>query len=354
MRSFEILCSWSNLFGAWHRAARGKRGQPNVAAFEHRLEENLLELQQELLTSTYRPGPYQSFHIHEPKRRLISAAPFRDRVVHHALCQVIEPAFERSFIADSYANRVGRGTHRALNRLQGFARRFPFALQCDLRQFFPSLDHEILFEILARKVTDPGVLALIRLILASGQGVLSEEYDMVWFAGDDLFAPLRPRGLLIGNLTSQFWANCYLNPFDHFVKRELCCSAYVRYVDDFVLFAYDKRTLWKWKRLVAERLAKLRLTIHPHAQPHPVREGIPFLGFVIYPNRRRLKRRKAIHFQRKLRRLVAACAAGTAPLSAVTASIRGWVNHACHGNTVGLRKAVLGKIRLKLPKAGPR
>lgn len=321
-----------------------------MAAFEHDLEENLLRLQEELLTGTYRPGPYRSFYVHEPKRRLISAAPFRDRVVHHALCQVIEPAFERSFIADSFANRVGKGTHRALDRLQQLTRRFPFALQCDLRQFFPSLDHEILFATLARQVLDPDVRRLIRLILDSGRGVLSEEYSMVYFPGDDLFAAARPRGLPIGNLTSQFWANCYLNPFDHFVKRELRCPGYVRYVDDFVLFAEDKATLWAWKDAVVERLTRLRLTIHTGAQPLPVIKGLPFLGFVVYPHRRRLKRRKGVYFQRRLRGLVAEVEAGAAPLEKLTASVRGWINHLAHGNTVGLRKAVLGRIRLKLPR----
>jgi len=191
------------------------------------------------------------------------------------------------------------------------------------------------------------------MILASGRDVLSGEYDLAWFPGDDLFAALRPRGLPIGNLTSQFWANCYLNPFDHFVKRELRCPGYVRYVDDFVLFADDKRLLWAWKDALVARLARLRLTLHPGAHPQPVTEGIPFLGFTVYPHRRRLKRRKGIHFQRKLRALVAQCEAGEIPLAAVTASVRSWAGHLRHGNTVGLRKAVLGEIRVKLPRPGP-
>jgi len=348
--SFEQLHSWPNLLEAWHRAALAKRTQANVAAFEYRLEENLLDLQAELRNHTYRPGAYTSFFIHEPKRRIISAAPFRDRVVHHALCQIIEPAFERSFIADSFANRVGKGTHRALDRLQHLTRRFRFALACDIRQFFPSIDHEILFNTLARKIADPDVLCLCGLILASGRRVLSGEYDMVWFQGDDLFAALRPRGLPIGNLTSQFWANCYLNPFDHFIKRELRCPGYVRYVDDFVLFADHKRVLWEWKTALVERLAQLRLTMHPGSHPQPVTEGLPFLGFTVYPHRRRLKRRKGVHFERKLRMLLAQWEAGEIPVCAVTASVRSWVSHASHGNTVGLRKAILGGVRLRPPR----
>jgi retron-type reverse transcriptase len=201
---YEKLCSWNNLLLAYRKAAKGKRGHPNVAYFEYRLEENLLGIQSELRDFTYRPGPYASFHIHEPKRRLISAAPFRDRVVHHALCNLIEPVFERGFIFDSYANRVGKGTHRALDRAQEFSRRFPYILQCDIRQFFPSIDHLVLHATLSRKITDENVLWLCDQILASGVGVLSEAYDMVYFAGDDHSAISRPRGLPIGNLTSQF------------------------------------------------------------------------------------------------------------------------------------------------------
>jgi RNA-directed DNA polymerase len=344
-RTYSDLCSWDNLLLAYRLASRGKRGHACVAAFEYRLEDNLVRLQRELETRTYRPGRYHSFYIHEPKRRLISAAPFRDRVVHHALCNVIEPAFERSFIADSYANRVGKGTHRALDRCQHFARRYPYVLQCDVRQFFPSIDHAILLETIARRVKDPDVLWLIGEIIGSGVGVLSEEYEMVYFPGDDLLAAARPRGLPIGNLTSQFWANCYLDPFDHFVRRELRCPAYVRYVDDFLLFGDDRRRLWAWKEAIIGRLARLRLTIHEQpAQARPVTEGIPFLGFVVYPQRRRLKRRKGVAFGRRLRVLAGRYAGGEITLDEVTASVQGWVNHVRYGNTVGLRKALLGSV----------
>jgi len=225
---YPQVCAWENVYLAWRKAARGKRGREPAAAFEYDLEANLLRIQQELRDKTYRPSSYTSFYIHDPKRRLISAALFRDRVVHHALCNVIEPLFERRFISDSYANRVGKGTHRALDRCQQFARRFKYVLQCDVRQFFPSIDLAILKETLGRVIGDADVMGLVDLILSSGVGVLSDVYDMVWFPGDDLFAVDRPRGLPIGNLTSQFWANCYLDPFGHFVKRELRCKGYLR------------------------------------------------------------------------------------------------------------------------------
>lgn len=338
---FAQIHSWDNLLLAYRKASKGKRGHANVAAFEYHLEDNLLALQDELKTKAYQPGAYTSFYIHEPKRRLISAAPFRDRVVHHALCNLIEPIFERSFIFDSYANRWRKGTHRALDRCQEFAQRYKYVLQIDLEQFFPSIDHAILREILARKIHDADVLWLLDQILASGRGVLADEYTMRYFAGDDLFAVNRPRGLPIGNLTSQFWANCLLNPFDHFVKRELQCRGYVRYVDDLLLFANDRETLWAWRAAVVEQLARLRLTIHADsAQVKPVAHGIPFLGFVVYPTHRLLKRRKGIAFARRLRARVIPTTSTRAPLAALTAMVRGWVNHVRYGDTWGLRRTV--------------
>lgn len=335
------IYDWENLLLAWRTARKGKRGQPPAATFEMNVAENLLDIQAELAEGRYQPGPYVSFFIHEPKRRLISAAPFRDRVVHHALCNIMEPLFERRFIHDSYANRAGKGTHAALDRCQHFARSYPYVLQCDVEQFFPAIDHELLMETIQRVVVDPDVLALCRTILAGGEGVLSHEYAMTYFPGDDLLAAIRPRGLPIGNLTSQFWANVYLDRLDHFVKRELKCPAYLRFVDDFLLFAPDKATLWAWRTALVDFLAGLRLTVHEtRCQPRPVSEGIPFLGFVVYPTHRRLKRRKGIAYQRQLAQLLADYHAGTLPLDDVTASVRGWVNHVRYADTHGLRRAL--------------
>jgi len=350
MDMYHQLSSWDNLLLACRKASKGKRGHANVATFEHRLEDNLLDLRAELRAQTYQPGPYTSFTIHEPKQRLISAAPFRDRVVHHALCNLIEPIFEHSFIADSYANRVGKGTHRALDRCQHFARRYRYVLPCDIQQFFPAIDHTVLRATLAGKIEDGRVLWLVDQILVSGEGVLTEQYDMRYFPDDDLFAINRPRGLPIGNLTSQFWANCFMNPFDHFIKRELRCPAYLRFVDDFMCFADDKRTLWKWRDAIVRRLARLRLTIHPGAHPRPVTEGIPFLGFVVYPHQRRLKRRKGVYYRRKLCRLVDAYTRGELSFEDVDASVQGWINHVSYGNTVGLRKALFRSVPLQPSK----
>ena len=344
---YPKVWNWDNLYVAYRRARKGKRGKAPVADFHFLLEDNLVQLQDELLTQTYRPGPYHSFYIHEPKRRLISAAPFRDRVVHHALCQIIEPIFECRFIHDSYANRVGKGTHRALDRCQYFARRYPYVLPCDVRQFFPNIDHAILRGILGRLIADEDAMWLIDRILESGIGILSKEYKMVWFPDDDLLAACRPRGLPIGNLTSQFWANCYLNELDQFIKRELKCWAYLRYVDDFLLFAEDKPTLWRWRGEIIAFSRTLRLTIHENrAQPRPVTEGIPFLGFIVFPTHRRLKRRKGIAFRRRLKTLLQRYEAGEIELDQLEASLQGWINHVRYGDTWGLRRAILSEVAI--------
>ncbi len=202
-------------------------------------------------------------------------------MVHHALCNLIEPRFERLFISDSYANRKAKGTHRAVDRLQSFARRYRYVLRADIVQHFASVDHAILMDILRRRIPEPDIMGLVETIVDSGRGVLDEEYRTVRFPGDDLLAICRPRGLPIGNLTSQFWSNCYLHPFDEFVTRELGCRAYLRYVDDFALFGDSKRELWAWKAAIIDRLAHLRLVIHEtRAQVLPVGAGIPWLGFV--------------------------------------------------------------------------
>lgn len=339
---FPDIIEFENLLVANRFAAKGKRSGVAAASFEYALGDELITLRDELASKSYRPGGYYSFRIRDPKPRLISAAPFRDRVVHHALCQVIEPLFERTFIGDSYANHIGKGTHAALNRAQGFARRYRYVLQCDVRQFFASIDHEILYALITQKITDEDVRWLTKQIIDSGVGLLCDEYTMKHFPGDDLLAITRPRGLPIGNLTSQFWANVYLNELDQFVKRELRCKAYLRYVDDFLLLSNSKAELWVWKRAIVDKLATLRLTLHERSSTvYPVKTGIPFLGFRTYPERRQLKRRNGVNFERRLHRLYNDYENGDLTRMELAHRIQGWVAHANGGDTWGLQKRLL-------------
>jgi retron-type reverse transcriptase len=345
------VTSFENLYEAFRRARRGKRTRADVAAFEFDLERNLLDLQRELLDATYRPGGYRNFVVHEPARRKISAAPFRDRVVHHALCRVIEPLFDRTFLPHSFANRAGKGTHRALDRCQALVRAHSYVLKADISKFFPSVDHEILYSLLARRVRCGPTRRLIRLILDSGAGILADEYRMAWFPGDTLLSPLdRPRGLPIGNLTSQFWANVYLHELDRFVVRELRWDAYVRYVDDFLLFGDEKQGLHEARRRINAFLPALRLTLHPRkTRVVPVATGVPFLGFVHTPSRVRLKREAARRFLRRMRRYRRVFAEGALPVTRLTASVQSWVAHASYGQTYRLRAALLRDLVFSRP-----
>ncbi len=343
---YPQIASFDNLYLAFKAARRGKRARPDIAAFEYNLEENLLDLQSELQDEIYQPGKYHNFRILDPKPRLISAAPFRDRVVHHALCRVVEPIFDRRFIFDTYACRKGKGTHAAIDRAQEFGGEYPYVLKCDIEHFFPRMDHQILYRQFTRAIADQQTLRLSKLILESGAGI-HQDVEPAYFAGDDLFIAMRPRGLPIGNLTSQFWANVYLNPLDHFIKRELKCPAYVRYVDDFLLFAKDKKDLHAWRSAVIEFSASLRLTLHEdEAQVFPTQTGIPFLGWRVYPDHLRLKRRNGVAFQRRYAQLRHHFAYGKITRQRLDASVQGWIAHVQHGQTWGLRRALLSSMLL--------
>ena len=340
---YAQIVDWSNLLLAYRKAARHKRGKASAATFEHQLADHLLDLQADLTQFTYQPGEYVHFMIHDPKQRRISAAPFQDRVAHHALCNVIEPLFEAQFIPHSYANRVGKGTHAAIDYAQTLAQRYRYVLRADIVKHFPSIDHAVLVDILADTVRDDATLWLVERIIASGAGVLADEYEMVWFPGDDLFAASRPRGLPIGNLTSQFWSNCYLNPLDWFITQDMGCGAYLRYVDDVALFSDSKRRLYAWKRELVAFLATLRLTIHAaEAQVIPCEQGIPWLGFVVYPTHRRVKARNVVKFSRRFRGRWRDYCTGQITYAEFDASVQGWINHVRYADTWGLRGHVLG------------
>lgn len=342
---------WDNLLRAFRKAAKGKRGKSPAASFDYQVADKLIQLQADLRDQTYQPGEYHHFYIHEPKRRKISAAPFRDRVVHHALCNVIEPIFDRRFIQNSYANRRGKGTHLALDRLQAFAKRYRYVLRLDIVKHFPSLDHDILRQALFDVIHDADMQKLIGRIIQSGEGVLKDDYEMVYFPGDDLLAANRPRGLPIGNLTSQFWSNVYMNGFDWFVIRELGCNAYLRYVDDFALFSDNKKQLWHWRERITSRLQDLRLTIHEtQAQVSPTYAGIPWLGFVIYPTHRKLKRRNAVNFTRRLEHNLDLYQSGAISFGELDASVRGWVNHVRYADTWGLRRHIFNTHPIRPPR----
>jgi retron-type reverse transcriptase len=257
----------------------------------------------------------------------------------------VEPIFERRFIHDSYACRAGKGTHRAADRAQAFTRANRYVLKCDIKQFFPSIDHAILRGALSHVIADGDVMWLIDQILASGDGILDSEYTMQWFPGDTLLARLRGRGLPIGNLTSQFWANVYLNELDQFVKRELRCRHYLRYADDFLLFHDDKAQLHAWRQHLIAFLAGLRLKLHERKSTVALtRDGVDFVGYRIFPDHRRLRKDNVHAFARRLRGMRDAYHRGEMTLDEVQQSVQSWVAHAAHADTYRLRERLFSEV----------
>lgn len=304
---------------AARRARRGKIRKPDVEDFFHKLESNVMELHETLMDGTWKPGEYRQFWITDPKRCLISAAPFSDRVVHHALCLWLEPLLSRRFLARSFSCQKGKGTTAARECARKLVNRRRYVLKCDIRKFFESIDHEILLARLDRAVRCPGVRAMMRLIVAShatpGRG--------------------RPCGLPLGNLTSQLWANFYLDPLDHWITETMGHGAYARYTDDFLIFGDDKDALRGLRERIAALLEESRLEFAAgKTRVMATREGVPFCGFVFRPGlrprvlgatKRRFEARRArLRKARDMGRL------GTA--------LRSWYAFSREGNTEGLRR----------------
>ncbi len=238
---FEKIVSYENLVAAAYNASKGKRGRDNIIKFNISLIDTISEIRKELIEGTYLPGAYREFYVYDSKKRKISAAPYRDRVVHHAVCNVIIPVFEKTFIDNSFANRKGKGTHQAVSLCVEYLRKYRFFLKCDIVKYFASIDHDMLKSVIRKKIKCKKTLDLIECIINSSN---TQDGPAWYFPGDGLFEPhTRRKGIPIGNLTSQYFANIYLTPLDHFIVENLKIRAYLRYVDDFVLFHDDKKYL---------------------------------------------------------------------------------------------------------------
>ncbi|MBI5527567.1 MAG: RNA-dependent DNA polymerase, partial [Deltaproteobacteria bacterium] len=313
----------------------------SALAFNFDLERNLIRLQRELSDQSYEPGPYRDFVVRDSKKRLISAAPYRDRVVHHAIINVIEPLFDPSFIDDSFACRKGKGTHAALARFRGWLPNYRYVLKCDIRKYFQSIDHEILTDMLARRIGDTRVMWLLGKVIASRD---FNDTAPVWhFPCDDLLAPAeRRRGIPVGNLTSQFFANLYLDGFDHWVKEGLKARAYLRYVDDFCVFGDEKSELGELRAEFVDKLHELRLRIHPgKSRVYTLKEGVEFLGFRHLRGRVRLRRENVRRFIARMRRYQADYKKGLVTLDKVRASLIAWSAHAEHAESEALRRRLI-------------
>ncbi len=285
--TFERVWSFEALLAAFGRARRTKRGKGGEPLFYRDLEANLLRLSNELQTRKFRPDPYRYFRLWNKKERVVSEASFRDRIVHHSLVAAMETTFEVRFIRHSYACRKQKGMHRAVATARRMMRVFPYFLKMDVRKYFDSIVHEVLLDLLVRELADDGILWLCRVLL-DGAAVCD--------AGG------AARGLPIGNLTSQFWANVYLDELDHYVRDVIQCGAYLRYMDDLLLFDEKKERLWIVAAAI-RRFCKERLHLDMKNEATvvaPVGEGVPWLGFCLHPGIIRLDSAGHRRFVKKL------------------------------------------------------
>ena len=323
---WDQIVSWTNLLAAARKARRGKRRRPVVTRFEMQREWHLLDLRDELMAGSYQPGTFTTHRILAPKPRLISAAPYRDRVVHHAVMNILAPCLDQRLHPGCFACRVGKGTHAAAKHVQTLARQWPFVWQADIQSFFPSIDHGILKAQLRRLLKDNRLLDLLDTLIDASN---PQDPVTVYYPGDDLFTPFtRRRGLPIGNLTSQWLANWYLNGLDHLITSHLRLGHYARYCDDFVVFGRTPGELQDARCQVVEHLASLRLRLHPRKNRiSPVRAGLCFVGYRIWPGSLRVWRVTIRRFFQRLRVMRCLLAAGALSRATVSCRVHGFLGH---------------------------
>ncbi len=340
---YQKVCSIENLMHAGHRTLLyGRRYKREGALFKLHYEKHLLQIRQELINKTYKHSAYRSFTIFEPKQRLVLAAPLKDRVVHHALHDVIEPIMDKKFIYDSYACRQNKGTHAAITRAQHFLQANQYFVHLDVKKYFPSIQHNTLKNILKKHFTDADILNLFDVIIDST--TIPEQQNI------DLFNPVaEPKGLPIGNLTSQFLANLYLNELDQFVKHELKCRYCLRYMDDFVLFDNNRAELLKKKQeVIAFCSENLHLSLHIKGGIKNYTEGLGFLGFKIYRKHKKLKGVCLNRFLRKYQAKKKLQTLGMLDDKALQRSVDSWENHSSFGDTHFLHQFLQNKYNMKI------
>ncbi|MDD3808226.1 MAG: reverse transcriptase/maturase family protein [Candidatus Pacebacteria bacterium] len=287
---YSKICDIENIYDAYIKARRNKRYKEEILRYSYNIENNLENIKHDLEAKTYKHGKYYEFVVNDSKKRVIKAAPFKDRIIHHAVCNIIEPIFDKKFIYDSYACRKDKGLHKAIKRFKKFLRIIKtknnlenydniYCLKCDIVKYFKSVDKVVLIELIERNIFNKEVLNLIKIILDSNK-----------------------IGLPIGNLTSQLFANIYLHELDFYIKNVLKCKYYIRYMDDFVILGLNKKDLWiKYEKIKFFVLSKLKLKIDDQkTKLIPLKKGVDFLGFTILSNKIKLRKSTIKRFKKKI------------------------------------------------------
>lgn len=330
---FEQIVNFENILLAAYQCRKGKTTATATLSFFNHLEENIIQIQNELIWDMYEMSPYHHFYVFEPKRRLISAPHFRDRIVQRAIYNIIEPLFDKTYIYDSYACRPGKGTHAGADRAQQFLRKTEtchgkaYALKADVRRYFSSIDHCIVKQLLAQKIKCQKTLALLFYIV------------------DNSPSDALGVGIPLGNLISQVLANVYLHELDHFVKHTLRAKYYIRYMDDFVIIHHDKQQLHAWRRDIQAFLwRELRLETNSKTQVFPVSahcgRALDFLGYRIYSSHKLLRKCSVKRIKAKLKTFHEKYETGELRLADIDQNIQSWLGHASHASAHGLKKAL--------------
>ena len=340
LNAYEELCSYENFEKAFKKARKGKTKKQYVLEFEKELEKNLVKLSNELIKEDYRPNPLKTFILRDPKTRKISKSDFRDRIVHHAICNIIEPYFEKIFIYDSFANRLGKGTLNSIKRFDEFKRKVSknntircFVLKADIKSYFESVDHKLLLKFLRKRVNDARIMDLIQIILSNHHN------------------NCLGRGMPLGNLTSQFFANVYLNELDQFIKHKIRAKYYIRYVDDFVILHKSKKILEKYKLRINLFLAKdLKIELHKEkSRVILLNKGVGFLGFRIFYYHKLLVQKNMRKFNKKMKKIRILYMKGKFPREKVIEKFEGWLAYISHANSYKYRKQITSQFNKIFP-----
>lgn len=331
--AFIQIASLDTLTKAHKKALIGKRSSHSATATNYRFMSDLLKIQRELMSGEYQPMEYRRRIITEPKVRMIEAPAFRDRIVHHSIHSVLNPFYEKHFIRDSYACRIDKGTHKALSRVQHFLRSESDLYVCkiDISKYYASVNHSKLRELLRRRIDDTRLLKLLDKIIDSSDSGTEHDY---LFPPDSYYHTKGRRGIPIGNLTSQLFANIYLHEADMFAKQVLHAKFYIRYMDDILLLHTDKNVLHEWQRKLTNFLyEELYLTVNPRkVRVYPSRLGVDFVGFVMHPRAKRIRAASVRRFRKRFRHHLKGYLAGAVKEEKLVDMHNAWAAHARHGN----------------------
>lgn len=341
---YETLYSYENLYEAYLNARKNKRFRDEVLEFSFNLEEKLMEISYELKRHTYKISGYREFFVYEPKKRLVMALPFKDRVVQWGIYQLLNPIFDRTYIFDSYGCRVGKGSHKAVERLQYWLKQVGkreekyYFLKLDISKYFYRVNHEVLINLLKRKIKDEELLELLKKIITYDGTIFGLKLNG---SADNPEDRVPNRGMPIGNLTSQMFANLYLNELDQYCKRQLSIKYYVRYMDDIIILSNDKDKLHEYKSLIESFIEnKLDLNLNNKTAIRPITLGIEFVGYKIWPTHIKVRKSTVLRMKRRIKYVVKQYNKNQLPFEKVNATVQSYMGILKHCNSYRLQNKI--------------